>query len=94
MCIRDSTSDGNIGVETTKDMIEKVDGAHSITVVGQQTFEAENLDIKNNVDLTGTLDASVEVKAGDPEVTLTGHVHPQGADSGGDTQVNTGAGTG
>ena len=88
------TSDGNIGVETTKDMIEKVDGAHTITVVGQQTFEAENLDIKNNVDLTGTLDASVEVKAGDPEVTLTGHVHPQGADGGGDAQVNTGSGTG
>ena len=87
-------SAANIKFETTGNKTELIDGAHSITVVGQQTFEADNLDIKNNVDLTGTLDASVEVKAGSTEVTLTGHVHPQGDDSGGDTQVNTGSGTG
>tara|TARA_B100000287_G_scaffold261920_1_gene246465 strand:- start:4405 stop:5805 length:1401 start_codon:yes stop_codon:yes gene_type:complete len=93
--VEDTTlSAANIKFETTGNKTELIDGAHSITVVGQQTFQADNLDIKNNVDLTGTLDASVEVKAGDPEVTLTAHVHPQGNDGGGDTQVNTGSGTG
>ena len=69
-------------------------------IKGQDTLKVDNLDIMNpddgavQIDLTGTLDASVEVKAGDPEVTLTGHVHPQGNDSRGDTQPDTGSGVG
>ena len=69
-------------------------------IKGQDTLKVDNLDIMKHddsavqIDLTGTLDASVEVKAGDPEVTLTGHVHPQGNDSRGDTQPDTGSGVG
>ena len=72
------------------------------TIKGQDTLKVDNLDIMKHddsavqIDLTGTLDASVEVKAGDPEVTLTGHVHPQTGGTGGDGDagVDTGSGVG
>ena len=57
---------------------------------------AVNIDVTGNMNLTGTVDAEVEVKAGDPEVTLTGHVHPQTGGTGGDgdSGVDTGTGVG
>ena len=46
-----------------------------ITVVGQQTFTANNLDIKNNVDITGTSTATVDhVSAGK---SGKGHTHTE-----------------
>ena len=57
---------------------------------------AVDIDVTGNMNLTGTVDAEVEVKAGDPEVTLTGHVHPQTGGTGGDGDagVDTGSGVG
>ena len=77
-------------------------------IKGQDTLKVDNLDIMKhddsavdidvtgNMNLTGTVDAEVEVKAGDPEVTLTGHVHPQTGGTGGDGDagVDTGSGVG
>ena len=77
-------------------------------IKGQDTLKIDNLDIMKhddsavdidvtgNMNLTGTVDAEVEVKAGDPEVTLTGHVHPQTGGTGGDgdSGVDTGTGVG
>ena len=77
-------------------------------IKGQDTLKVDNLDIMkhddsavdidvtDNMNLTGTVDAEVEVKAGDPEVTLTGHVHPQTGGTGGDGDagVDTGSGVG
>ena len=75
-------------------------------IKGQDTLKVDNLDIMKhddsavdidvtgNMNLTGTVDAEVEVKAGDPEVTLTGHVHPQTGGTGGDGDAGVDTGTG
>lgn len=75
-------------------------------IKGQDTLKIDNLDIMKhddsavdidvtgNMNLTGTVDAEVEVKAGDPEVTLTGHVHPQTGGTGGDGDAGVDTGTG
>ena len=75
-------------------------------IKGQDTLKIDNLDIMKhddsavdidvtgNMNLTGTVDAAVEVKEGDPEVTLTGHVHPQTGGTGGDGDAGVDTGTG
>jgi hypothetical protein len=47
----------------------------TLTANGSQIMESTKLFVKNNQDVTGTLDASTEVKAGTTKVTLTGHKH-------------------
>ena len=67
------TSKGNIIYATEGDLTETIDGAHAITVIGQQTFTADNLDIANSVDITGTSSATVDhVSAG---ISGEGHTH-------------------
>lgn len=63
----------------------------TMTANGNQTMESTKLFVKNDQDVTGTLDASTEVKAGTGEskVTLTGHIHTHGDPAG-----NTGTGSG
>ena len=61
----------------------------TMTANGNQTMESTKLFVKNDQDVTGTLDASTEVKAGNTEVTLTGHIHAHGDPAG-----NTGTGVG
>ena len=66
-------SDGNITYETTKNMVENIGGTHDITVTGQQTFQASNLDIKNDVDITGTSTATTDhISNG---ISGHGHIH-------------------
>ena len=62
------------------------------TIDGTQQTTASVTNILNNVNVTGTVDASVEVKAGSPEVTLTGHVHEYNPGSNPPTDTATGEG--
>jgi len=88
------TSKGNIVLGTEGDYTETVDGAHDITVVGQQTFTAANLDIANNVDITGTSTATVDHVSA--TISGKGHTHAQtgGTGADGDSGVDTAAPTG
>ena len=79
------TSKGNIVLGTEGDYTETIDGAHAITVIGQQTFTAVNLDIKNTVDITGatTVAANVDITGTSTatvdhvsaEISGKGHTH-------------------
>jgi hypothetical protein len=80
-----TTVKGNIVLGTEGDYTETVDGAHAITVIGQQTFTAVNLDIKNTVDITGatTVAANVDITGTSTatvdhvsaEISGKGHTH-------------------
>lgn len=69
-------------------LIETANGSpQTMVIAGQQTINATSTTINNNVHVTGTLEATVEVKAS--TVTLTGHTHTHGDPAG-----NTGTGAG
>ena len=52
---------------------------------------ATTLNINNNTNVTGTVDASTDVLGGGSNISLVNHTHPQDDDSGSDTQQDTGA---
>ena len=63
-------------------------GTGSIITLGGVGI-AKNLNIGENLDVTGTITTTQEVTAN--TIELTTHVHSQGADSRGDSQTNTNA---
>ena len=67
------TSKGNIVLGTEGNYTETIDGTHDITVALQQTFTAANLDIANNVDITGTSTATVDHVSA--TISGKGHTH-------------------
>lgn len=83
------TSKGNIVLGTEGDYTETVDGAHAITVIGQQTFTAANLDIANNVDITGTSTATVDHVS--DTISGKGHTHSGSATAATGAVSDTGA---
>jgi len=52
---------------------------------------ATALNINNDTNVTGTVDASTDVLGGGSNISLVNHTHPQDDDSGSDTQQDTGA---
>jgi hypothetical protein len=77
----------NVNIGSGGDLIIKSNGKQEIESVSStqllkssstQTLTASVTNIDQNVNVTGTLDASVQVKAGSPEITLTGHKHTVG----------------
>jgi len=74
---------GNVSIGTTEHYTLKsigemklvTDTHQTMNVAGNQNITAGVTNINNNLNVTGTVDASVEVKAGDPEVKLTTHKH-------------------
>lgn len=73
----------NVNMKAVVDMKLDSDGAQSMTVgttqtmtiTGEQSISAEETDITNDVNVTGTLDASVNVLAGSTNIPLDGHKH-------------------
>lgn len=74
---------GNVSIGTTEhytlksvgDMKLVTDSNQTMNIAGNQNITASVTNINNDLNVTGTIDASVEVKAGDPEVKLTTHKH-------------------
>ena len=52
-----------------------VGGGQTMTITNEQSISAEETDITNDVNVTGTLDASVNVLAGSTNIPLDGHKH-------------------
>ena len=86
------TSKGNIVLGTEGDYTESVDGAHAITVIGQQTFTADNLDIKNTVDITGATTVAADVDITGTSSATVDHVSA-GKSGKGHTHTETGSET-
>lgn len=80
-------ADASIKLKPDGKIISKGSWEHEGTLKVSETIHADG-DITTDADVT----AQGEVTAGN--VTLTQHVHPQGVDSRGDTQPNTGKGQG
>lgn len=64
-------------------------GKVNITAPTSMTLTTPTANFTGNVNVTGTLTATTDVIGGGK--SLKNHTHPQAADSGGDTQQNTGA---
>jgi hypothetical protein len=52
-----------------------IGGSQTITVGGSQDITASITNINNNVNVVGTLDATVDVVAGSKKISLVGHKH-------------------
>jgi uncharacterized protein (DUF2345 family) len=74
----------NVNIGSGGDLIIKSNGKQEIESISStqllkssstQTLTSSVTNIGQNVNVTGTLDASVEVKAGGADITLTGHKH-------------------
>lgn len=66
---------GEQTVETDAAQFINVGTTQTMAITGNQGITASVTNINNNVNVTGTVDASTEVKAGSPEVKLTTHKH-------------------
>lgn len=68
----------------------------NITVAETTTLTCPQTDIIGNVAINGTLDVTGNIhsdaEVSNSSISLGGHVHSQGTDSAGDTQVDTGVG--
>ena len=83
----------NVNIGSGGDLIIKSNGKQEIESISStqllkssstQTLTSSVTNMGQNVNVTGTLDASVEVKAGGADITLTGHKH-LGVQTGGGT---------
>jgi hypothetical protein len=81
----DSANNQSFTVGASQTM--SVNTTQTMTIGSNQDITATITNINNDVNVDGTVDASTEVKAGEVEVTLTGHIHPE-------TGANTGTGVG
>ena len=79
-----------IGVKGTSKLFST--GSQTLKSDAAQELNATVTNILQDTNVTGTVDASVEVKAGSPEVTLTGHKHEYVPGSGSPTDTATGEG--
>ena len=77
------SSKENLELETLAASAIKADGSQTITIggtqnmtiSGDQTIQASTTNIQNNVNVSGTLAATTQVRAGTPAVNLTTHTH-------------------
>ena len=85
------SSQGNQTIKTSAAQQINVGSTQTMTIANAQSITAEVTNINNNVNVTGTVDASVQVFANG--IDLDGHVHPQtgGTTDDGDKSVDTGA---
>jgi len=76
---------GTMNVESVGDQKLGTDGSQTITVGGTQDIGATETNINNDVNVTGTVDASVDVTGGSSNISLVDHTHNQndGNDNGG-----------
>lgn len=84
---------GNQNIVTEAAQQINVGTTQTMSIINAQSITANVTNFNNNVNVTGTVDASVNVLAGPDNIDLDGHVHPQtgGTDSDGDANTDTGA---
>jgi hypothetical protein len=85
------SSQGNQTIKTSAAQQINVGSTQTMSIANAQSITAEVTNINNNVNVTGTVDASVQVLAN--SIDLDGHVHAQtgGTAADGDKSVDTGA---
>tara|TARA_R100000951_G_scaffold91218_1_gene79546 strand:+ start:2596 stop:4098 length:1503 start_codon:yes stop_codon:yes gene_type:complete len=85
------SSQGDQTIKTSAAQQINVGTTQTMSISSTQDITANVTNINNNVNVTGTVDASVQVLAN--SIDLDGHVHPQtgGTTADGDKSVDTGA---
>ena len=68
-----------------------VGGGQTMTITNNQDISANVTNITNDVNVTGTVDASVNVLAGETDIPLDGHIHTGSATAPSGDQSDTGA---
>lgn len=87
------SSQGNQTIKTSAAQQINVGSTQTMSIANTQSITAGVTNINNNVNVTGTVTASVQVFANG--IDLDGHIHPQtgGTTDDGDKSVDTGAST-